>query len=738
MSFTLLGLLLLLLAVAALLLKQRRDEVSHMARGLEELARAKSRGSHAARLQHPHVDLNHCIGCGTCVRACPEEGVLELIHGQAVVVHGARCVGHGRCAAECPTGAIALTLGDLSERRDIPALSQELEAPGTPGLFLSGEVTGFALIRTAIVHGTSVADEVARRVAAANGSARRGGELRDLCIVGAGPAGLACALRAKERGLDAVLVEQAELGGTVSKYPRRKLVMTQPVELPLHGRLKRTTYSKEELLELWEEIVGQHDLALETGHQVEGVAARADGTFDVRTSRGSFHARNVCLALGRRGSPRKLGVPGEELSKVAYSLLDASSYRHRRILVVGGGDSAIEAALGLAEQEGNQVTLSYRKDAFFRVKPRNEARFDLALREGRVQARFGSEVRAIDPERVQLRVDSGDDLWLENDEVFVFAGGIPPFELLEACGVSFDPADRPAEEPLLEQTGGLLRALLVALALGLVALVWTAYRADYYTLPISERPRSPWHAALRPSSPFGLALGAGATVAILANLAYLFRRSLPRLERLGSLRGWMTAHVVTGILALLLALVHAAMLPRDSLGGHAFLALCVLVATGAVGRYFYSFVPRTANGRELALEEAQGRLAALSREWDEDRGRFADYARREVQALVEAGHWRGSFVRRLGALLHSHRRLSRTLSRLRVEATAEDLPAHQIDSLTSLARRAHRAALATAHYEDLRGLLSTWRYVHRWAALVMVLLVAFHVANALRFGGLLG
>ena len=491
-------------------------------------------------------------------------------------------------------------------------------------------------------------------------------------------------------------------------------------------------------MELWEGVVVENELPLETGHELQSVRRWEDGTFDVMTSRASFRARNVCLALGRRGSPRKLGVPGEELPKVAYSLLDAQSYEHRRILVVGGGDSAVEAALGLAEQPGNEVTLSYRKAAFTRIKPRNERRMDEALRDGRIHGLFESEVVAIEHERVRLRNGGANDVWVDNDDVFVMAGGIPPFRLLEQCGVSFDPADRPDGQPFVAQSRGLLRALSAALVLGAVALAWAVYHADYYSLTLSERPRSPLHASLRPSSPLGLSLGVLATAAILANLAYLLRRSFPRLERLGSLRGWMTAHVVTGILSLLLALLHAAMLPGNTVGGHAFAGLSVLVVTGAVGRYFYSFVPRAANGRELALEEVQSQLAVLSSEWDEGPGHFAQRARHEVQALIDSSHWRQSFARRLVTLLGTHRRLTRTFRRLRTEAKAEGLPRDQIDALASLARRAHRTSLMAAHYEDLRGLLSSWRYVHRWVALLMVLLVALHVANALRYGGLSG
>jgi len=225
------------LAVVVLLLL-RRTRLAESARHHREITRARERGSNAARLQHPAIDLSQCIGCGACVRACPEEGVLALMHGQAVVVHGARCVGHGLCAAACPTGAISLTLGDLAKRRDLPALTPELEAVGVPGLFLAGELGGFALVRTAVAQGVAAADGAARRVAGAkpagvavyaggSQAGENGNGLLDLLIVGAGPGGLACSLRAKERELHFLAIEQeSRLGGTVAGYPRRKMVMT--------------------------------------------------------------------------------------------------------------------------------------------------------------------------------------------------------------------------------------------------------------------------------------------------------------------------------------------------------------------------------------------------------------------------------------------------------------------------------------------------------------------------------
>ncbi len=738
MSLLLLAALVAALGVALFGLRARRRELLEIRERLDERLDARVRGSADARLQVPHIDASRCIGCGTCVRACPEEGVLDVIHGQAVGVHGARCVGHGLCAQECPVGAIAVTLGDLSERRDVPALDEHFGAPAVPGLYLAGEVTGFALVRTAIEHGAAVA-----RSAAERSKLRRGDDsnhsaqtVLDLCIVGAGPAGISCALEAKRLGLSFVMFEREELGGTVAKYPRRKLVMTQPVELPLHGKLNRTSFEREELLELWTQLVEQHELPLRTSAELVDVRQLEDGLLELDfQGMEPVRATSACLALGRRGKPRKLGVPGEDLAKVVYGLVDARTFVGRRILVVGGGDSAVEAAMGLGEQEGNEVTLSYRGKSFTRIKARNERRLERSVAEGRVRVVCESVVQSIEPDVVHLRV-AGESAprTLANDDVFVLAGGIPPFELLQRAGISFDPADRPRSAPLVEQGTGLVRALGIAFFVSLLALglAWAA--RDYYGMPRVERVEHEAHAVLGPGRGLGLVLGMGAVLAMLANVLYLLRRS-PRLPlRFGSLSTWMTIHVATGIGALLLAWLHAGLVPGDTNGGHALLGLFVLVGTGVVGRYLYSFVPRAANGRELAIDEVREHLASISQAWDAQPA-FAERVRERVDALA-GERWRTSLPRRLAALIGGQARRARVLRELREEGEALGVSRDDLDRVMQLAADAHRSALSAAHFEDLRALMAGWRWLHRWAALFVFLVVALHVRTALRYASI--
>jgi len=742
MSWLLASIPVLVLALVVLLLLRRRGELQDYARSYEDRLDAKQRGSHKARLQYPDIDLSKCIGCGACIKACPEEGVLSLLHGQAVVVHGARCVGHGRCASACPTAGIALTLGDIGDRKDLPALEENLEAVNVPGLFVAGELSGFALVRTAVTQGVAVADAVTRRKVQYKNSnvQNQDGQPLDLLIVGAGPAGLSCSLRAKELDLRFMTIDQEDrIGGTVAGYPRRKMVMTQPVELPLHGKLKRQVYQKEELIELWEQVHRANDLPIKTGVRMVDFQRDSEGVFTISTTDGEVRARHLCLALGRRGTPRKLGAPGEDLSKVAYSLLDAESYKGRKIMVVGGGDSAVEAALGLAEQPGNEVSLSYRKHAFSRLKARNETRLNRAMHLNRLSVFFESEVDQITPDEVHLRTGSNGSTRCEvlaNDEVFIFAGGIPPFALLEQGGVSFDPADRPKSADINRGTG-MLTALLMLFVCAAMMFAWVTWYRAYYDLSAHVRAASSVHTWLRPAGPIGLTFGVLSCVLFACNLAYLVKRSLVWGRWLpGTLKAWMSAHIFTGLLSLLCVMVHAGFTMRDTVGGHALVALLIVVITGSIGRYIYAFIPRAANGREIDLDDLCARLTSLSAEWDRGGRGFGVKAREQIDTLIQTGRWRPGFFARVRVMITGQFRLRRVLHDLRIDGQREDVPESEIRRVLTLARRAYRISQMAAHYEEVRAVLSSWRYFHRWLALLMVLLVVVHVATAVRYADL--
>jgi thioredoxin reductase (NADPH) len=384
--------------------------------------------------QFPFVDALSCIGCGACVDVCPEGDVLGIVGGTAVVINGLRCVGHGHCEVACPVEAIEVGIGDLRSRKDVPLVDSDLQTT-VPGIFVAGELGGLSLVRNAASQGRAAVERIAERVAE-RGSLVDASAL-DLVIVGAGPAGLSAALTARTRGLSYLVLEkEATLGGSLLHYPRRKMVLTQPLELSPWGSLDREEYQKEELLEIFSGMVEDFQLQLNFGEELESAMLR-DGLLHIATSERELIASNLLLAVGRRGSPRKLGVPGEDQAKVMYRLMDAQAYRNSHILIVGGGDSAAEAAIGLARQSTNRVTLSYRKDRLVRLKKKNLETIEKLIANGRIQTLFGSEVTRIDADFVELRNSDGTDVRLENNYVFVFAGGVPPYPLLREMGIQF-------------------------------------------------------------------------------------------------------------------------------------------------------------------------------------------------------------------------------------------------------------------------------------------------------------
>src|SRR5580700_11811579 len=397
--------------------------------------------SQGPQSQHPHIDANACIGCATCTGVCPEGDVLAMLGGKAVIVNGYKCIGHSLCAEACPVGAITMVMASPGMSADLPVLSPQCEA-NVPNLFIAGELGGLALIKNAINQGRDCVDTIAGRISTLRTSSAPG--VLDLLIVGAGPAGISASLRAVERKLSYLTIEQDEIGGTVAKYPRQKLVMTSPVELPLYGKFKKLELSKEDLITLWKSLLERSDFNVRTGEKVENIQKSADGIFTIVSNKGQYRARAVILGLGRCGTPRKLGVKGEELPKVMYRLIETDHYINKRILVVGGGDSAVEAAMGLACQVGNNVTLSYRQAEFSRIKDRNAQRIAEFAKKGKLKVLFNSKPVEVTANTVVMDVN-GAKQTLENDYVWVFAGGEPPTAFLKKVGIGFGVRDLTGE-----------------------------------------------------------------------------------------------------------------------------------------------------------------------------------------------------------------------------------------------------------------------------------------------------
>jgi len=380
---------------------------------------------------HPIIN-ERCIGCASCVKACPEQehhAILGLVRGRAELINPGDCIGHGACKTACPVEAITLVFGTERRGVDIPVLTPSFETT-VPGIFVAGELGGMGLIRNALEQGRQAVEAIRSRRGKASG------DLLDLVIVGAGPAGFSASLTAMAAGMRFVTVEQESLGGCVFQYPRGKLVMTAPATVPLVGKINFRQTSKEALLEFWKEAERKTGVKINYRERVEDITREKDG-FVVKTSRAQYCARSVLLAIGRRGTPRKLNVPGEELPKVVYRLIDPEQYAGQKVLVVGGGDSALEAAASVAESGSGGVVLSYRGDAFDRAKARNRDRVQAAANSGTLQVLLKSSVKQIDREQVAIE-HAGQMMSVRNDAVIVSAGGVLPSDFLRRVGISVE------------------------------------------------------------------------------------------------------------------------------------------------------------------------------------------------------------------------------------------------------------------------------------------------------------
>ncbi len=455
LSILIYGFCAIVVAVPMILYQKRLKKRDAHARAAAEKGKIYSEGP---RAQHPHIDATNCIGCAICTQVCPEGDVLAMIGAKAAIVNGYKCIGHSLCAEACPVGAITMVMSNASMSADMPRLTPDYETT-IPNLFVVGELGGLALIKNAINQGRDCIDTIASRVAAPGG-ANRGHDIYDVLIIGAGPAGISASLRAIERKLNYLTVEQDTVGGTVSKYPRQKLVMTSPVQFPMHGKFRKMELSKEELLSFWEKLLQRADFKVRAGERVENISRGDDGIFTTVTSKDQHRSRAVLLAMGRSGTPKKLGIKGEELPKVMYRLIETDHYISKQILVVGGGDSAVEAAMGLAEQRGNKVTLSYRQDRFSRIKTRNQQRLEESIRKGKLTVLFNSIPVEFKSQSAVLEV-GGKIQEIPNDFVWIFAGGTSPNAFLQKIGVSLGARDMTLEAGNEAKQAALLKNQLV-------------------------------------------------------------------------------------------------------------------------------------------------------------------------------------------------------------------------------------------------------------------------------------
>ena len=419
------GIVFLFCGLIILFYLRKKSKASNIV--VKKVETAKEEGLHEPVSLHPYIDPNACIGSCACVKACPEKDILGIIDGKATVINASNCVGHGACFHACPVEAISLRIGTEKRGVDLPHVNQNFET-NVKGIYIAGELGGMGLIKNSVEQGQQAVDSVVK-----SKKINKEGIL-DLVIVGSGPAGISASLAAKKHSLSAITLEQDSLGGTVYTFPRAKVVMTSPMNLPLHGKVKLHNTSKDELLQLWKKVIKENNLEIIENTKVENITPLKDNTSKVSTNTGNeYISSNVILAIGRRGSPRKLGVPGEDNQKVAYRLLEPEIIKNKKVLVVGGGDSAIESALLLKNE--NEVTLSYRNDKFSRLKPKNKENILLAEEDKSINIIFDSNVVAINETDVLLNLKDGDTQKIENDLVYIFAGGELPTSFLEKAGV---------------------------------------------------------------------------------------------------------------------------------------------------------------------------------------------------------------------------------------------------------------------------------------------------------------
>jgi thioredoxin reductase (NADPH) len=395
-----------------------------------KIRKAKEEGLHEPVSLHPYIDVNACIQTGACISACPEHDILGIRNGKATIINASQCIGHGACFHACPTGAISLRIGTEKRGVDLPHVNQNFET-NVPGIFIAGELGGMGLIKNAVEQGRQAVENIVKTIKK-NHQAEY-----DLLIVGAGPAGISASLTAKKHNLKFFLLDQDTLGGTVFTFPRKKIVMTSPMDLSLYGKVKLFETSKSELLDLWQTVLNKNKITVQESLKVDSITSE-NGVFKASTLQGfQVTAAAVLLAIGRRGTPRKLNIPGELKEKVAYRLLEPEEISGKHILVVGGGDSAVESALLLADR--NHVIISYRNDVFNRIKPKNSIALNKAQAEGKLEVRLSSNLLSIEDETVMLSVGSeGEILELKNDLVYIFAGGELPTQFLEKAGIRIE------------------------------------------------------------------------------------------------------------------------------------------------------------------------------------------------------------------------------------------------------------------------------------------------------------
>ncbi|MEQ1664402.1 MAG: NAD(P)-binding domain-containing protein [Bdellovibrionales bacterium] len=410
-------------------IKKREKHHKHAKKSLEKTVKS---GMTEPMTLHPEIDPKKCGGCGACTQVCPEGDILRLINHKAVLVGPSKCVGHGECEAVCPFGAIDLVFGTKTRGVEIPRVSTDYET-NVPGLYIAGELGGMGLIRNAMKQGTYATEHAIKNIKTNQKTDC------DILIVGSGPAGMACGLTAILHKKSYICIEQNTFGGTVYNFPRQKIVMTHPADVPGYGKMTfpNNKVSKEQLLEYWNGLRKKSGMEVKENTKFENLE-KIDDYFKVVTTNGTFTAKKVIMCMGVRGSPRKLGVKNEESAKVAYSLIDPEQYKRQHVGVVGAGNAALEAAQMLGQKKyGNTVTLLVRGPVMDRCNEENKNIILKMEKEGLVKIWYDAEVKEIFDSKI-IAKRGNETLDLENNFLFIFAGAEMPFKFLMSLGIMID------------------------------------------------------------------------------------------------------------------------------------------------------------------------------------------------------------------------------------------------------------------------------------------------------------
>lgn len=456
---------------------------------------------------HPVINTATCIGCHACVDACPHD-VLAIVNGKATPVAIEQCMEDTSCQVECPTvpkSCIVVNTTKKIPERKVPNRDHHFMT-NVPGVYLIGDVSGVPLIKNAINEGGAVVDYIVEdlKFNGANGNADF-----DVAIVGIGPAGLSATALAKQRGLKYIAIEQDQIVGTIQQtYQAGKYVYFNPVDQPVEGgiRLDGAGAAKEVMIGSWMETIRSNGLVVNEFESCKSVKPAGE-LFIIETEqekakrRAQYSARRVILAIGNRGTPMKLGVEGEDAKvtvtatemvmpafcnkcgqqrtgdykfcqncgnqyvpklkqrpayeddKVKYKLTDPNDYSGKHIIVVGAGNSAIEAAVDLAAYRSddgtkitgwrdNTVSLVIRSNFKGDLKLGNKMLVYECIDEGKITAYFGQTIKEITTEEVTLMSARDRDpkkakatARIKNDYVFALIGGEKPTKFLESIGI---------------------------------------------------------------------------------------------------------------------------------------------------------------------------------------------------------------------------------------------------------------------------------------------------------------